>query len=154
MRYIVSACLAGEECRYDGRSNTVDAVVDMVADGAAIPVCPEVLGGLAVPRARCELHKNDDGSVEITGEDGRSYIKQFLLGAERLLAIAKENGITAAVLKSKSPSCGCGLIYDGTFSGKLVPGNGIAAELFIKSGIKVYTEDVFVKQNGSVKTST
>lgn len=143
--YIVSACLAGESCRYDGASNTIDSIKSLVENGSAITVCPEVLGGLPVPRARCELRKKENGTSEIAGEDGNNYTDYFKRGALLSLEKAQQSRITIAILKSKSPSCGCGLIYDGTFCGKLVEGNGITAELFIKSGIKVYTEDQFVK---------
>jgi len=147
LKYIVSACLAGEKCRYDGESNTIDKIVTMVNNGTAITVCPEAMGGLPTPRVRCELNILNDGSSVITGEDGNDYTAAFTLGARLALDTAEKNRITKAILKSKSPSCGCGLIYDGTFSGKLVKGNGVAAELFIKSGIKVITEMEFEKPN-------
>jgi len=149
VRYIVSACLAGEKCRYDGNSNTIDAIMNLVKNGTAIPVCPEMLGGLPAPRVRCELHKDIDGSMEIKGEDGNTYTDPFIRGAEMALNTAEENGITKAILKHRSPSCGCGLIYDGTFTGKLIEGNGIAAGLFLKSGINVITEIEFEKLQGS-----
>ena len=142
MKYIVSACLAGEKCRYDGNSNTDIRIKAMVENGSAIPVCPEMLGGLPVPRVRCELRLSS-GSSEIIGEDGGNYTGAFTRGAILSLEIAEKNGITRAILKSRSPSCGCGSIYDGTFSGKLIDGNGITADLFIKSGIKVFTENNF-----------
>jgi len=141
IKYIVSACLAGERCRYDGNSNTVDAVKSLVDNGFAIPLCPETLGGLPVPRIKCELRKKDDGSSEIIGEDGGDYTDPFTRGALILLETAKIHCITQAILKSKSPSCGSGFIYDGTFSGKLIKGNGVTADLFIKSGINVITEN-------------
>lgn len=143
-KYIVSACLAGERCRYDGNSSTNDSIRAMVENGTAVPVCPEVLGGLGIPRVRCELQKTGSGSVSITGDDGKDYTAPFTNGALLSLDIARKNGITQAILKSGSPSCGCGYIYDGTFSGKHVEGNGITADLFIKSGIKVFTELDFV----------
>lgn len=142
MKYIVSACLAGEKCRYDGNSNSDIRIKTMVDNGSAIPVCPELLGGLPVPRVRCELRLSS-GSREIIGEDGNNYTAAFTRGAILSLEIAEKNGITRAILKSRSPSCGCGFIYDGTFSGKLINGNGITADLFINSGIKVFTEQEF-----------
>lgn len=140
MKYIVSACLAGEKCRYDGNSNTDTRIKTMVENGSAIPVCPEMLGGLPVPRVKCEMQINSSSSAEIIGEDGKVYTGAFTRGAVLSLEIAEKNGITQAILKSRSPSCGCGFIYDGTFTGKLIQGNGITADLFIKSGIKVFTE--------------
>lgn len=142
MKYIVSACLAGEKCRYDGNSNTDIRIKEMVENGSAIPVCPELLGGLPVPRVRCELRLSS-GSKEIIGEDGGNYTDAFTRGALLSLEIAENYRITQAILKSRSPSCGCGFIYDGTFSGKLIDGNGITADLFLKSGIKVFTENNF-----------
>lgn len=154
MKYIVSACLAGERCRYDGNSNTNDTIKVMVENNLAIPVCPEVLGGLPVPRVRCELRKNNNGCPEIKGKDGNDYTEPFTRGALLSLETVKKNGITQAILKSKSPSCGFGLIYDGTFSGKLIEGNGITADLFIKSGIKIFTEQEFEKLQSAVKTTS
>ncbi len=145
MKYIVSACLAGDKCRYDGNTNRVDMITDLVENGSAFPLCPELLGGLTVPRPRCEMKRRDDGSIEIVGEDNRFYTEDFIRGASAALEIAKMKNITHAVLKSKSPSCGCGLIYDGTFTGKLVDGNGITAELFLKSGITIFTEEEFIQ---------
>lgn len=142
IKYIVSACLAGERCRYDGGSNTIDEIALLVKNGSAIPVCPEVLGGLGIPRARCELIKTATGQL-IIGEDGKDYTESFIHGASISLGIARKNKITHAILKSKSPSCGIGCIYDGTFSGTVIEGNGIAAEMFINSGIKVFTENNF-----------
>ncbi len=148
LKYIVSACLAGEKCRYDGESNTIGAIASMVNNGTAIAVCPEVMGGLSTPRVRCELNILNDGSSVITGEDGNDYTAAFTLSAQLSLDAAEKYEITKAILKSKSPSCGCGFIYDGTFTGRLIEGNGVAAELFIKSGIKVITEIEFEKLSG------
>ncbi len=154
LKYIVSACLAGEKCRYDGNSNTSDRIKSMVENGTAIPVCPEVLGGLPIPRARCEMRMKKNGYLSIIDENGNFYTDSFSLGAMKSLKIAERNGITKAILKSKSPSCGCGFIYDGSFSGKLIEGNGITAELFITSGIEVFTEIEFEKIHEDFKTST
>lgn len=141
--YIVSACLAGEKCRYDGESNTIDAIVKMVNDGTAVALCPEVMGGLPIPRIPCELKRNPDGSLNIIDKNNNNHTEAFIRGSELALDAAVKAGITKAILKHRSPSCGCGLIYDGTFSGKLIEGNGVTAELFIKSGIKVITEIEF-----------
>lgn len=145
MKYIVSACLAGEKCRYDGNANTDPALKKLVDTGQAIPVCPEILGGLTCPRPRCEIMITADTQFRVIGEDGKDYTDAFLNGAIKALKIAEEYGVTDAVLKSKSPSCGCGLVYDGTFSGKLVEGNGLTAELFLQSGIYVLNEDNFTQ---------
>lgn len=134
--YLVSACLAGVPCRYDGKSREVQQVIELVNRGEAVPVCPEQLGGLTTPRASCEICNN-----KVMNKEGRDCTAEFELGAERTLAIAKALGITKAILKANSPSCGCGKIYDGTFSGTLIDGNGRTAEMLIKHGIKVYTEE-------------
>lgn len=139
--YLVSSCLAGINCRYDGRNSENKFVVELIKQGKAIPVCPEQLGGLPIPRICCEIAINKDGSKKVISKYGKDFTKEFLDGGEKTLAIAKITGIKKAILKSKSPSCGCGLIYDGTFSGNLIEGNGTAAELLIKNGIEVYTEN-------------
>jgi uncharacterized protein YbbK (DUF523 family) len=133
---IVSACLAGIECRFDGRARPNPKVMELVKAGKAIPVCPEQLGGLPTPRAWAERK----GS-EVVTKDGKDVTAGFLKGAEEALKIAKLAGCREAVLKSKSPSCGSGMIFDGTFSERLVEGDGIFAELLKKNGIKVFTEN-------------
>jgi uncharacterized protein YbbK (DUF523 family) len=137
--YLVSACLAGVNCRYDGKDSANELVMELVNQGRAIPVCPEQLGGLTTPRISCEL-VNQPGYRKIINKEGIDRTEEFLLGAERTLAIAKALGLKKAIMKAKSPSCGCGQIYDGTFSGRLIPGNGIAVELLLQNGIEVITE--------------
>lgn len=141
MKYMLSSCLAGISCRYDGGSSPVADLVCLVQSGQAIPFCPEILGGLPVPRPRCELVRDSYNMIHVRGNDGRDYTDAFILGAERSLVLARENLASVAILKSKSPSCGCGKIYDGTFTGRLVDGNGITAALFLINGIKVINED-------------
>ena len=114
--YLVSACLAGIRCRYDGKSSPVEKIMQLVQSGEAIPFCPEVLGGLPTPRHRCEIRETDDYR-KVISEDGTDCTKEFIKGAELSLELAELHGIRRALLKSKSPSCGCGEIYDGTFSG-------------------------------------
>ena len=133
---VVSACLAGERCRYDGAMKPVQAVVDLVARGEAVPVCPEVLGGLPTPRVpseRCGKY--------VVNAEGTDVTDAFVRGAKVAFAICQERGCDAAVLKAKSPSCGCGLIYDGSFSRTLTEGNGVFAELLLAAGIPVRTEE-------------
>ena len=139
--YLVSSCLAGINCRYNGGNSEHRTIVKLVNQGKAIPVCPEQLAGLSTPRTSCEIVVCENGGIKVISEDGQDFTKQFSEGAEKALAIAKSIGIKKAILKSKSPSCGCGLIYDGTFSGKLIEGNGLTAELLIKNDIEVYTEN-------------
>lgn len=144
--YIVSACLAGIKCRYDGDTQKNDEIVRLVEEGKAMLVCPEVLGGLPIPRIPCEIIYDKDGNKKIINKEGKDCTKEFLDGAKKTLAIAEIVGAKKAILKSKSPSCGCGQIYDGTFSGELVEGNGITCDLLKDNGIEVYTEKDFEKK--------
>ena len=135
---MVSACLAGLHCRYDGRTNHKPEVAELVASGLAVPVCPEELGGLPTPRDPSE--RCGSAVVSCTGRDVSA---EFAAGAEAALYIAEEYGCSAAILKARSPSCGCGRIYDGTFSRTLVPGNGLFADLLLKKGFEVFTEETW-----------
>ncbi|AGK95556.1 DUF523 domain-containing protein [Clostridium pasteurianum] len=139
--YLVSACLVGINCRYDGKNSENKIVAELVKQGKAIPVCPEQLGGLPTPRASCEIVMDEKGNIKILTKEEKDCTNEFAKGAEETLKIAKSNGIKKAILKSKSPSCGCGFIYDGTFSGNLIEGKGLTAELLIKNGIEVFTEN-------------
>ena len=133
--YIVSACLAGLCCRYDGKDNTDERVVELVRSSKAVPVCPEQLGGLPTPRPPAEIVRD-----QVLTQNGVNVSEQFLRGAEEALKLAKMVGAQKAVLKARSPSCGMGKIYDGSFSGNLIDGNGIFAAMLIKEGIEVETE--------------
>ena len=139
--YIVSACLAGIKCRYDGKDNGDEKIIQLVKEGKAITVCPEVFGGLSIPRVPCEIVLDDKGNIKVINKEGVDCTENFKEGAKKTLAIAEILGADTAILKSKSPSCGCGKIYDGTFSGKLVEGDGVAAKFLTENGIKVYNED-------------
>ena len=130
MRILVSACLLGENCKYSGGNNYNQAVVDFVQGHQIIRVCPEVLGGLPIPRSPAELV---DGVV--INKAGISVDAQFRTGAEKALAIAKQNGAELAILQSRSPSCGVKEIYDGSFTGKKIPGQGVFAEMLQQAGI-------------------
>ena len=128
---LVSACLLGENCKYNGGNNYNQAVCDFVQGQKVIPVCPEVLGGLPTPRCPAEIV---DGVV--TNREGVCVDQQFRAGAAKALAIAKENGAELAVLQSRSPSCGVKEIYDGSFSGRKIPGQGVFAALLQAEGIQ------------------
>lgn len=130
MRILVSACLLGKNCKYSGGNNYDQAVVDFVQGHRVIPVCPEVLGGLPIPRSPAELV---DGVV--INKAGISVDEQFRAGAEKALAIAKQNGAELAILQSRSPSCGVKEIYDGSFTGRKIPGQGVFAEMLQQAGI-------------------
>ncbi len=135
MKILISRCLLGEPCRYDGKSCPFLDAVKLKEKYELVPVCPEVLGGLKTPRDPAERV----GGKVLT-KAGKDVTKEYMLGAERALEIAKENDCTIAILKEKSPSCGCGKIYDGTHTKTLTNGDGVTAELLKKNGIKVIGE--------------
>lgn len=139
--YLVSACLAGVNCRYN-RSNSANPVIqELIKQGKAISICPEQLAGLPTPRACCELIVDKSGNRKLASKNGQEFTKEFIEGAGKTLAITKIVGIEKAILQSRSPSCGYGIVYDGTFSGKFKEGNGLTAELLVRNGIEVYTEN-------------
>ena len=129
---IVSACLAGLPCRYDGKARPCPEVVALVRAGKAIPLCPEQLGGLPTPRPPCEIR---DGRV--MDREGTDRTDEYRRGAEAVLEASRTYGATQALLQKRSPSCGSGWIYDGTFSKTLVQGDGITARLLAENGIQV-----------------
>ena len=135
---IVSACLAGYRCRYDGKIVPDEEVTALVKRGEAIPVCPEMMGGLPCPRVPAERTADD---AKVVTKDGRDVTEAFTLGAKETLRMARLYGCDTAVLKAKSPSCGCGLIYDGTFSDTLRNGDGVTAQLLRENGITVLVKD-------------
>ena len=137
MNILVSRCLLGEPCRYDGKSKPVPAVEQLQAAGhTLIPVCPEVLGGLSTPRPPAECQPD----ARVINREGVDVTKEYQQGAKLALKLARQHGCTLAVLKAKSPSCGNRQIYDGTFSGSFRAGDGVAAELLKENGIQVYGE--------------
>ena len=139
---IVSKCLAGEPCRYDGKDNLVPEIRALVERGEAVTVCPEVLGGLPTPRMPSE--KQRDG--RILSKQGEDVTEAFVRGAERAMATCCEHGCTGAILKARSPSCGKGVIYDGSFTGKRVTGNGVFAQMLLDAVIPVMTEEEYTKR--------
>lgn len=132
MKVLVSACLLGENCKYDGMNNYNNKVIEFIRGHKVIAVCPEVLGGLSVPRKPAEIV---DGMIMT--EEGISVNKEFHEGAALALRWALNGKIDMAILQSRSPSCGVNQIYDGTFSGKLIEGQGVFAEMLKRAGIKV-----------------
>jgi len=129
---IVSACLAGVNCNYKGSNNEDASVAELVKEGRAIMVCPEQLGGLKTPRAPSEL-KNG----RVFTKDGEDVTEAFLRGANEILGICKKYNCKKAILKSYSPSCGCGKIYDGNFNGTLIDGDGVCTALLKEHRIEV-----------------
>ncbi|MEG6506013.1 DUF523 domain-containing protein [Nitratidesulfovibrio sp. 1201_IL3209] len=140
MIYVVSACLAGVACRFDGEANPREGIIELVRQGLALPVCPEQLGGLPTPRPPCELR---DGQVLCREDDGAlsDATDAFAKGAEEGVRLALLAGCTEAILKARSPSCGCGRIYDGSFSRTLVDGDGLFAAALRKAGITVRCDE-------------
>ena len=128
MSILISACLLGINCKYDGKSNTTPEVIEFVRNRQVLPVCPEVF-------EICGKH--------VLSKNGGDFTAEYLRGAEITLRMAQAAGAKFAILKAKSPSCGFGKIYDGTFSHTLTAGNGIAAEMLAKSGILIANEDNF-----------
>lgn len=136
--YIVSACLCGEKCRYDGKSSLSEKIKKQCDEGIALMVCPELEGGLAVPRHPCEI-KN--GRVINTQNEDKT--ENFVAGAKKTLDLAKKYNIKKAILKEKSPSCGSKFIYDGSFSRTLIKGKGITASLLYENGIEIISDEEF-----------
>lgn len=132
---LISACLMGVNCRYDGKGVLVNGLEEIIEQYHLIPVCPEVFGGLPIPREPGERVLGK--VITITGKDVTSFYER---GAQEVLRLAKLYGCSYAILKERSPSCGSGKIYDGTFSHRLVDGNGILAEILIQQGITVIGE--------------
>lgn len=132
MKIMVSACLVGQKCKYNGGDNYSEKVMEFLKGQEVIPVCPEAEGGLPTPRLPCEIV----GGI-VTNVEGESKDREFREGAEKCLELAKEKGIDLAVLQSRSPSCGVKEIYDGTFTGKRVPGSGVFASLMRENRFRV-----------------
>jgi uncharacterized protein YbbK (DUF523 family) len=139
---IVSACLAGCECRYDGKSNEVAEIKKLVLENKAIALCPEELGGLSTPRIACEI-VNNDNELKVIGQDKNDYTAQFTTGAEIVMNVAKALNCKTVILKANSPSCGYGKIYDGSFTGKYREGNGFTAEKLFDLNIRILNENNF-----------
>lgn len=136
-KLLVSACLLGECCRYDGKSKPCEAVIKLAEKYELIPVCPEQLGGLSTPRPPSEMQ----GDGRFINTEGNDVTANYRRGAEKALAIAVKNGCKRAVLKEKSPSCGVHKRYDGTFTGTLILDSGITASLLRENGITVLSEE-------------
>ena len=133
---LVSACLLGAACKYSGGDNFCPKVAALVKDYQLVPVCPEQLGGLPTPRTPAERQGD-----RVIAKDGRDVTDAYSRGAQEAWKLAKLFGCGTAILKARSPSCGARGIYDGTFTGTVVPGSGVTAELLRDAGIRVLTED-------------
>lgn len=137
---LVSACLAGINCKYNGGNNYNEAVFNLVKAGKAIPICPEQLGGLTTPRNPSEI-KIINGARRVINNQNVDVTENFEKGANEVLKLVKEMNVEKAILQPRSPSCGVGKIYSGNFDGNLVDGNGILADFLIKNGVQVINCD-------------
>ena len=138
MKIMVSACLLGQNCKYSGGNNRDERVLAFLEGHKVIPVCPEVMGGLPTPRPPAEIVCG-----EVINKLGKSVDREYRLGAEKALEIARRERIDLAILQSRSPSCGVKEIYDGTFSGTRIPGQGICVAMLMENGFAVLDrEDV------------
>ncbi|MEI0517082.1 DUF523 domain-containing protein [Brachyspira murdochii] len=136
MNILVSACLLGVKCRYDGNDNKSDIIIKLISSGYnIIPVCPEQLGGLTTPRKPAEIING-----KVINIDNEDVTENFIKGADEVLKLSKLYNIELAILKEKSPSCGFGEIYDGTFNKVLIKGNGICADLLSNNNVKIIGE--------------
>ena len=132
MKIMVSGCLLGENCKYNGGNNLSEKVMKFIEGHEVIPVCPEVMGGLSTPRVPSEIVNG-----VVTMADGRNVDEEFRKGAQTGLNLAKENHVDLVILQSRSPSCGVKQIYDGTFSGKKIEGQGVFAKLLTENGFRI-----------------
>lgn len=142
--YLASACLVGINCRYDGDNNYNKYIYKQFKKGVIYPVCPEMFGGLKVPRKPCEIVR-DGCNIKIISIDSNDFTESFLFGAIKTVEIAKILDVKGAILLDKSPSCGVKQIYDGSFNNQLVYGRGVTTQKLIDNGFKVYTVEQYKK---------
>ena len=163
MKILISSCLLGEDVRYDGGNSSIayepsytfsqkELFMDILCENEIYSFCPEVSGGLPIPRIPSEIISMKK-PFKIENKEGEDVTINFLLGAKNALELCQNEGIKVALLKANSPSCGNINIYDGTFSGKLVPGEGISAKLLRENGIKIFNEKQLLELIKFVKES-
>lgn len=140
-KYLISACLCGEYCRYDGGTFDYPALRELASAGVALPYCPEHEGGLPIPRKPCEIL-----GEQVLTADGTDCTSEYVRGAQGALDLCKQYGITAAILKEGSPSCGSCRIRDGSHTGRKISGMGITARLLADYGITLYSEERLPKE--------
>ncbi len=143
MTVLVSACLTGVNCKYSGGNNLCPALMEYLRDKVVISVCPEVLGGLSTPRIPCEIVEG-----RVMNREGEDLDQAFREGGERILRALGDMRIDLAILQARSPSCGAGKIYDGSFSGKLKDGDGVFAAMLRARGVPIIASDVWVSSLG------
>lgn len=163
MKILISSCLLGEDVRYDGNNSSIafnpnvsfslkELFMDILCDNEIYSFCPEVSGGLGIPRIPAEIVKNDKPFI-VKNEEGNDVTINFLLGAKKALDICKEENIKVALLKANSPSCGNLKIYDGTFSNNLIDGQGLTARLLKDNEIEVFNETQIKELAKFIKTN-
>lgn len=148
-KILISRCLLGEKVRYDGEAKFCDhpLIKQWLAEGRIVAVCPEVEGGLPVPRAAAEIHGLGGGEavlenkIFIQNKLGQDVTQEFILGAQKALKLIKEHNIKVAILKERSPSCGSSEIYDGNFNKQTIPGAGVTTSLLRQHGVRVFSEE-------------
>ncbi len=150
--YLVSACLCGVNCKYNGSNNLNNDCLNLLIDNKAILVCPEQLGGLTTPRKPSEIKENNEkiDKKKVMTKDGGDVSENFIKGAKETLRIAKLSNVHTAILKEGSPSCGCNFIYDGKFSGNKIKGEGVTCSILRKAGIRVFSDEEYsllIKEN-------
>lgn len=138
----VSKCLMGHNCRYDGKNMRNDEIIEFLKDKEYVEVCPECLGGLSTPRDPSEI-----AGDKVYSNKGKDVTEEFYRGAYKALEIAKEHHCHCAIFQENSPSCGVNFVYDGTFSGNKVKGQGITTQVFSENGLKVYSSHNFLEEN-------
>ena len=141
-KVLVSACLIGNNCKYNGKNNKNEKIIEFLKDKEVVLVCPEVMGGLSTPRLKSEILVNEK-ELKVINEEGMDVTSNFVSGAEIALKRALANNVKLAILKEKSPSCGVKKIYNGEFNGTKVDGSGVLVRMLIANNIKVLTEEDF-----------
>ena len=163
MKILVSSCLLGEDVRYDGNNSSIafnpkfsfslkELFMDILCENEIYSFCPEVSGGLGIPRTSAEIVKNEKPFI-VKDENGLDVTINFLLGAKKALDVCKEENIKVALLKANSPSCGNIKIYDGTFTNNLIDGQGLTARLLKENGIEVFNETQLKELSKFIKTN-
>lgn len=149
MKILISPCLLGIRTRWDEGCEEIEELINLVKSGQAVFLCPEQLGGLTTPRVPAEIERGKtakdvlNGEAMVLAKTGKDVTDQFVVGAQRILEFCQRLGVEVAVMKSGSPSCGSKQTYDGSYTGTMIAGKGITAELLEKNGIKVYNENNF-----------
>jgi uncharacterized protein YbbK (DUF523 family) len=149
MKILISPCLIGIRTRWDESCDEIDELINLVKSGQAVFMCPEQTGGLTTPREHSETEPGKtakevlNGKAKVLSITRKDVTEQYVTGARRILKFCQEMGVETAILKSDSPACGSERTYDGTFTGTIIPGKGIAAELLEQNGIRVYNEKNF-----------